>query len=122
MFKEGKDPLIFPSINWENYITKKYSWQTQHNVTLTGGTDRVRYFVSLGYMYMHGMLKRFEETYNPNYTYSRYNYRSNLDLDVTNTTLVKVNIGGRVGVLMNLKIQIYGVLLFGDSLLAVQVL
>lgn len=98
MFKEGKDPLIFPSINWENYITKKYSWQTQHNVTLTGGTDRVRYFVSLGYMYQNGMLKRFEETYNPNYTYSRYNYRSNLDIDVTNTTLVKVNIGGRVGV------------------------
>lgn len=98
MFKEGNDPLIFPSIDWESYITKKYSWQTQHNVTMTGGTDRVRYFVSLGYMYQNGMLKRFEETYNPNYTYSRYNYRSNLDIDVTKTTLVKVNIGGRVGV------------------------
>ena len=98
MFKEGKDPLIFPSIDWESYITKKYSWQTQHNVTLTGGTDRVRYFVSLGYMYQNGMLRKFEETYNPNYTYSRYNYRSNLDIDVTKTTLVKVNIGGRVGV------------------------
>ena len=98
MFKEGKDPIIFPSIDWESYITKKYSWQTQHNVTLTGGTERVRYFISLGYMYQNGMIKKFGETYDPNYTYSRYNYRSNLDIDVTKTTLIKVNIGGRVGV------------------------
>lgn len=98
MFREGKDPIIFPSINWEDYITKNYSWQTQHNISLSGGTDRVRYFVSLGYMYQDGMLKKFNESYNPNYTYNRYNYRSNLDIDVTKSTLVKVNIGGRVGV------------------------
>lgn len=98
MFREGADPIIFPSINWEDYITKNYSWQTQHNISLSGGTDRVRYFISLGYMYQDGMLKKFNESYNPNYTYNRYNYRSNLDIDVTKSTLVKVNIGGRVGV------------------------
>lgn len=98
MFNEGKDPIIFPSINWEDYLTKNYSWQTQHNITVSGGTERVRYFISMGYMYQNGMLKKFNESYNPNYTYNRYNYRSNLDIDVTKSTLVKVNIGGRVGV------------------------
>lgn len=41
-------------------------------------------------------MKRFDESYDPNYNYQRFNYRSNIDVDITNTTQLKVNIGGRV--------------------------
>jgi TonB-linked SusC/RagA family outer membrane protein len=50
-FKDKSDPIIFPSIDWNDYLFRKVSWQTQHNLTLSGGGDRFRYFVSLGYLH-----------------------------------------------------------------------
>ena len=43
------------------------------------------------------MLKQLGESYDPNYQYKRFNYRSNVDIDITKSTLLKVNIGGHVG-------------------------
>lgn len=97
-FKTHSDPIMFPDIDWDNYIFKDLSWQTQHNITLSGGTNKFRYFVSLGYLYQDGILKQFNLTYDPNYKYSRYNYRANVDIDVTKTTNLKINLGGRVGI------------------------
>ena len=97
MFETGGDPIMFPSMDWDDYIFKDLAWQTQHNVTMSGGSTRFRYFVSLGYLYQDGIMKRFDLTYNPNYTYNRYNYRANVDIDLTRTTNLKVNLGGRVG-------------------------
>lgn len=96
MFKNGSDPIMFPDTNWDEYLFKDLSWQTQHNISVSGGSDRVRYFASVGYLYQDGMLKSFEN-YNANYTYDRYNYRGNVDIDLTPTTLLKLNMGGRVG-------------------------
>ena len=96
MFAKNSDPIMFPNTNWDEYLFNKLAWQTQHNITLSGGADKVRYFVSLGYLYQDGMLKSFEN-YNANYNYNRYNYRANVDIDVTSTTQLKINIGGRVG-------------------------
>lgn len=96
MFERNADPIMFANTNWDEYLFNDLSWQTQHNITVSGGADRVRYFVSLGYLYQDGMLKSFEN-YNSNYTYNRYNYRANVDIDLTNTTKLKINIGGRVG-------------------------
>lgn len=96
MFENNRDPIMFPNTNWEDYLFHDLSWQTQHNITVSGGAERVRYFVSIGYLYQDGMLKSFEN-YNSNYTYNRYNYRSNVDIDVSPTTLLSINIGGRVG-------------------------
>lgn len=96
MFRTKADPIMFPDVDWSKYIFKNVAWQTQHNATLSGGGDRIRYFVSLGYLDQDGMMKRFDESYDPNYNYQRFNYRSNIDVDITNTTQLKVNIGGRV--------------------------
>ena len=97
MFKTGGDPIMFPNMDWDAYIFKDLAWQTQHNVTMSGGSSRFRYFVSLGYLYQDGIMKKFDLTYDPNYTYNRYNYRANVDVDITKTTNLKVNLGGRVG-------------------------
>lgn len=59
----------------------------------------MRYFTSLGYLYQDGMLKQFDTLdYDNQYSYNRFNYRANLDIDVTKTTLFKINIGGRLGI------------------------
>lgn len=95
-FRLGDEPIMYPNINWRDYLTKKASVQTQHNVNISGGTKNVRYFISLGYLYQDGIFKNFGQE-NLGYKYNRYNYRSNLDLNVTNTTTLKIGIGGIVG-------------------------
>ena len=97
MFRTNEDPIMFPNVDWNDYLFKNLAWQTQHNPTLSGGGERFRYFVSLGYLLQDGMLKQLGESYDPNYQYKRFNYRSNVDIDITKSTLLKVNIGGHVG-------------------------
>ncbi|WP_336528515.1 TonB-dependent receptor [Bacteroides acidifaciens] len=97
MFRTNEDPIMFPNVDWNDYLFKNLAWQTQHNLTLSGGGERFRYFVSLGYLLQDGMLKQLGESYDPNYQYKRFNYRSNVDIDIAKSTLLKVNIGGHVG-------------------------
>ena len=97
MFRTNEDPIMFPNVDWNDYLFKNLAWQTQHNLTLSGGGERFRYFVSLGYLLQDGMLKQLGESYDPNYQYKRFNYRSNVDINITKSTLLKVNIGGHVG-------------------------
>ena len=95
-FKDGSDPIRFPSMRWGDYIMKDVTLQTQHNVTISGGTDRVRYFISAGMYTQGGLFKEFDMPYDYGYQYNRFNYRSNIDLDVTKTTTVSLNIAGNV--------------------------
>lgn len=98
-FRLGDEPIMYPNTNWYDYLTKKLSIQTQHNLTISGGTKDVKYFVSLGFLYQDGFFKNFKELdYNSNYKYNRYNYRANLDMNLTKSTVLKLGIGGIVGV------------------------
>ena len=98
-FRLGDEPIMYPNVNWYDYLTKKLSIQTQHNLNISGGTKDVKYFVSLGFLYQDGFFKNFKELdYNSNYKYSRYNYRANLDMNLSKSTVLKLNIGGIVGV------------------------
>ena len=97
-FRLGDDPIMYPNVNWYDYLTKNAAVQTQHNVNISGGTKDVRYFISLGFLYQDGLFKKMDGLdYNNNYAYSRYNYRANLDVNLTPTTTLKFNMGGIVG-------------------------
>lgn len=97
-FRLKDEPILFPDMNWTDYIMNKSSFQTQHNVNISGGTNNVKYFVSTGLLYQNGLFKQFDELdYDNNYKYRRYNYRANLDLDITKTTTLNVGIGGIIG-------------------------
>lgn len=97
-FKKNDEPILYPNVDWRNYLLNKASVQTQHAVNISGGTSDVRYFISLGFLYQNGLLKQFKGMdYDNNYKYKRYNYRANFDFNATKTTTLKVGIGGRVG-------------------------
>lgn len=97
-FRLGDDPVMYPNINWYKELTHKMALQTQHNLNISGGTKKVRYFISLGFLYQNGLFKQLKGLdYNNNYNYSRYNYRANLDINLTSTTTLKFNMGGIVG-------------------------
>jgi len=94
--EDGSDPLFYPNTDWLKLVLKKYAPQTQHNLNISGGTKKVKYYVSLGYLNQDGLVKNFEAQsgISSNSTYDRYNFRSNFDIDVTPTTQVNVQLGG----------------------------
>lgn len=97
-YRTGSDPIMYPNMDWGDYIFRKTFLQSQNNLTVSGGSENVKYFVSLGYFYQNGVLKRFQEQpYDNNYNYNRYNYRANLDMKLTRTTNMRLGIGGYVG-------------------------
>ena len=96
MFKNGTDPIRFPSMNWSDYIMKDVTLQTQHNVNISGGNKTVKYFISAGMFTQDGIFNEFDRPYEFGYGYQRFNYRSNLDIDVTKTTKLSFNISGKV--------------------------
>lgn len=95
-FRDHTNPILYPDINWIDYCMNKAALQSQHNVNISGGTDNMRYFVSAGFFNQNGMFKQLGAANDFNFNYDRYNYRANLDFDVTKTTMLSVNIGGRI--------------------------
>ena len=97
-YRTNSDPIMFPYTDWNEVMFRKAFLQTKNNINISGGSDKVRYFVSMGYMFQNGLLKNIPGVdYNNNYTYNRYNYRANLDFKLTETTDMHFNISGVIG-------------------------
>uniref|UniRef100_UPI003216A903 SusC/RagA family TonB-linked outer membrane protein n=1 Tax=uncultured Draconibacterium sp. TaxID=1573823 RepID=UPI003216A903 len=93
----NRNKLIYPDSDWQEMLYDNYAPQQQHNVNISGGSERVRYFASVGMFNQKGIFNGNKDLdYNGNFTYHRNNIRANLDIDVTKSTLVSVNIGGRI--------------------------
>lgn len=73
--------------DWYDETFKKNSLQTQHNLSLTGGTNVVNYFTSLGYLKQDGMYDKIN--------FTRYNLRANLDAKINSNLTMGLNIEGR---------------------------
>lgn len=105
LFKSGKDPYGHPDVNWYNALFKKHTMLTNNNLDISGGTKRVKYFITLGYQFQNGLVKDIpykgkdqvasgETKLNPNFFAKRYKFRSNLDINATNTLHFKLDITG----------------------------
>lgn len=88
-FKNGSDPLNYPNTNWEKATLKNDALQNQQSLTLTGGTEDVKYFTSLGTIYQDGIYK------NGATNYHQYNFRGNLDANVTKRFKIGVSVAER---------------------------
>lgn len=95
-FRTHSNPLVYPDVDWVDMLFKKTALQTQHNFNISGGSKNARYFASVGVFTQDGLYKSLEKNYNSGYRYNKYNYRVNMDIDVTKTTLIRVNLGGRI--------------------------
>jgi TonB-linked SusC/RagA family outer membrane protein len=85
--KDGSDPDAWPDPNVWDMVTKN-AVLTTHNIELSGGTEKVKYYSSLGYQSQEAMW--------PSTKNKRYNLAINLDAQVTNLTKVAFSINGRV--------------------------
>lgn len=86
-FRDGSDPENYPNTDWYGEMLTKNALMHQHNLAVSGGTSRVRYYVSGGYIYQGGLWD--------DINYRRFNLRSNIDADITSSTRLKVDVSGR---------------------------
>lgn len=97
-FESGNDPYGHPDVNWYNEIFKPLASQENVNVDISGGSKKLRYFLSTGYFSQDGLVKNFNTTQNDvntNYFYRRFNYRTNLDFDLTDNLNMRLDFSTR---------------------------
>ena len=85
--KPDYDPYTYGYANtdWFAELYKKNSFSQEHNVSVSGGTNSVRYYVSLGYTDVNGMIKYGEDNS------QRYNVTANITADVTKWAQISYN-------------------------------
>lgn len=89
----------YPNVDWQDALFKDYAMAYNANVSVGGGTDFVRYFVSADYLNEGDLFKVYDNNrgYESGYGYNRMNVRSNLDFDLSPTTTFSVNLAGSRG-------------------------
>ena len=82
-----------PTDGWDNisYVDEvfKTGFNQKHSITAQGGTDQIRYFTSIGYLGVDGNID--------NFSYKRYNLRTNIEADIAKNFVLTVGVSGNVG-------------------------
>ena len=96
IFRLGLDPDLYPNVNWIDELLRKGSWSTRATLSMNGGGNTARYYVSGSYLDQQGMYKvdKALKDYHTNANFRRWNYRMNVDIDITKSTLLKVGVSG----------------------------
>ncbi len=97
LYKSGADPIFHPNTDWYSLALKPQALQTQHNLSINGGTEKVRYFVSAGFFSQGGQFNHTDlvKDFDANRKYKRYNFRSNFDFDVTKRLKVSIDLSSQ---------------------------
>lgn len=99
LIRSGLDPDLYPNVDWKDLLLKDGAFSYRANVNLSGGGETARYFASISYTEDQGMYKTddtLKNKYDTNANYKRWNYRLNVDVDLTPTTLVKFGVSGNL--------------------------
>lgn len=92
----GKDPYLYPNVDWLKEIFNDWGHNRRVNVNVRGGSEKVAYYASVSYFNETGMTVTDKniDTYDSKMKYSRYNFTTNLNIDVTPTTKVEIGAQG----------------------------
>ena len=96
LFRNHMDPDLHPDVNWRDVILRDYTWNQQYFLSASGGGEVARYYISAGFTTKDAIFKQDKDVnrYNTNVNYNKFNFRANVDVNVTPTTLLRVSIGG----------------------------
>lgn len=91
----GYDKDLYPDVNWIDQITKNYAYSTRANMSVAGGSDFLRYSLVASWYNEQGVIATDKTLpYDTSISLNRYNMRANVDLDITKTTTMRLNVGG----------------------------
>lgn len=95
LFKDGSDPLMYPNVNWRDLTFRDRGEEDHAYVSVYGGTNRVKYYTNIDFVDVRGALRDAKQSdYNAQLRQSKANIRTNLDFNITSTTLMSVNLFG----------------------------
>lgn len=93
----GYDSDLYPNVNWIDAVTKEYNPTGRASVDINGGSERLKYSLVLSYYNESGMIVTDKsQNYDSQLKMSKYNVRSNVDLNLTPSTDIAVSIGGYI--------------------------
>lgn len=93
----GADPYMYPNVNWFDQLFTRWSNNEQASLSVRGGGERARYYVTAAYIRDNGNLYNNPETdYSTNIHLARYNFRSNVDMNITKSTVLSLEIGANM--------------------------
>lgn len=81
----GNDPA-YPSFDWYNFMFRKWAPQHNENVSIRGGSEKIKYYGLFGYQNQQTVIKK------NGGEYSRYNLQSNIDAQVTDRIKLSVDL------------------------------
>lgn len=94
-YKSGKDPDLYPSVNWYDLL-QDHTQSQRYTVNFRGGSEKVRFFASGAYYSEDGIFNSNPmEKYDANIGLQRFNLRSNVDMDLTKTTELSIDMSGQ---------------------------
>lgn len=98
-FRYGSNEFLYPNVDWADECLKDFALMQQYNLSITGGTEKVKYFVAANVMMQDGLFKYadYNDNYSTNVKYTKYNFRSNLDFQLSDVISAKLNLAGVIG-------------------------
>ncbi|MGV8095915.1 MAG: SusC/RagA family TonB-linked outer membrane protein [Mangrovibacterium sp.] len=92
-YLDGSDPDLYPNVNWMDEIYKDMTTSRRVTANITGGTPMIRFYVS-GSVYKENGIFNAEKglQYNPSLDWTRYNFRSNVDINLHRTTVLNLSL------------------------------
>ena len=89
----------YPNVDWQDVMFKDYTMSYNANLNVSGGTKFVKYFASVDFVTESDLFKSFPtgRHYDRSISFNRVNVRSNLDFNITKSTVFKINIAGSNG-------------------------
>ena len=99
IIRYGLDPDLYPDIDWQDVILNPTSFQHTQYVSAQGGGSVARYFASLGMSQESSAYKTLDDSkYSKGVGYDTYNFRTNIDINLTKTTQVYLGATGFMSV------------------------
>jgi TonB-linked SusC/RagA family outer membrane protein len=90
----------YPNVDWAKTLFKDYAMSHNANLNISGGTKYIKYFTSADFLHEGDLFRIYDNNrgYKPGFGFNRLNARTNLDIQLTPSTLFKVNLSGSFGV------------------------
>lgn len=94
--QSAENAAIYPDVDWQKAMYDDMGFSHRFNISAQGGNRIIRYFGALSYLREGDMFRHYDnfKTYDPNYNFDRFNFRSNIDIAPTKTTDIKINLSG----------------------------
>ncbi|MDD4190989.1 MAG: TonB-dependent receptor [Mangrovibacterium sp.] len=94
------DEYLFPNVDWPKEMLKDFATSKRVNINVSGGTKFAKYFGSLSYLSEGDLMNSGIDNgkgYQTKWAYNRFNYRTNIDFNLTPSTVLSANLSGYVG-------------------------